>query len=62
MFRIVPNNLRDLIYQKMDSALKRIGSDGIETLPEKDKEILYHQLLDYYDEHGELPEFELEKK
>jgi len=53
---IVPNVLRDTINTKLDAAFKKVPD------AEKDRDILYHQLLDYFDEYGKLPDFELQKK
>lgn len=52
---IVPNSLVDAINTKLDSAFKKVPG------AEKDREIFYHQLLNYVDEHGFLPDFELQK-
>lgn len=51
---IVPNSLRDAINAKLDAA--------IEACPDaaKDRAELYRQLLAYFNEHGELPDFRLE--
>lgn len=54
---IIPNELRDQINARLDEALK----DFPECLDE-DREILYHQLLEYFNEHGIIPDFKLEKK
>jgi hypothetical protein len=53
---IVPNWLRDTINAKLDTAFL--------TCPEaeKDRDILYNQMLAYFDEHGEVPDFKLVKK
>lgn len=52
---IVPNSLRDEINAKLDSAFAKAPE------AEKDREIFYHQLLNYFDLHGFLPDFKLQK-
>lgn len=53
---IVPNTLRDAIYGRIDAELlKWPGAIG-------DREYFYNQLLCYFNEHGEIPEFDLVKK
>ena len=56
MLVIVPNQLRDTIYQKIDEQIKLTP----DALPEREN--LYYQLLDYYDENGTIPDFSLIKK
>ena len=53
MIVIVPNSLRDAINAKLDEAFK--------TCPEaeKERESLYHRILEYFDEHGVIPDFTL---
>ena len=51
---IVPNELRDAINVKLDAAIAACP-DAV-----KDRDALYHQLLAYFDEHGEIPEFSLQ--
>ena len=53
---IVPNALRDAIYRKLDAAIAE-NPDA-----ETGREQMFGQLLDFYDEHGYIPEFRLEKK
>ena len=53
---IEPNALKDAIHAKLDAAFKKVPD------AEKDRDILYHQLLDYFDEYGILPDFELQNK
>ena len=53
---IVPNVLRDLINAKLDAAFAACPD------AERDREILYKQLLEYFDEHGTVPDFTLFKK
>ena len=52
---IVPNELRDEINAKLDAAIEECPGAS------KDRDALYNQLLEYFDEHGELPEFEIKK-
>jgi len=56
MFVIVPNVLSDAVNKKLDLAFVDCPE------AEKDRDILYNQLLQYFDEHGELPEFKIIKK
>ena len=53
MLVIVPNFLRDAINAKLDEVFK--------TCPEaeKERESLYQRLLEYFDEHGVIPDFTL---
>ena len=53
---IVPNSLRDAIMEKLDTEIAKHPD------AEKDREVLYGQLLSYFDEHGVIPEFSLERK
>lgn len=53
MFRVIPNSLRDAINAKLDAAIAECPA------AEKDREVLYGQLLDYFDEHGAVPDFSL---
>ena len=52
---IVPNNLRDAIYARIDAALV----DCPDAAP--DRELFYSKLLEAFDELGFIPEFSLEK-
>lgn len=52
---IVPNDLRDRINAKLDAVIKECPD------AEKDRDVLYSQLLGYYDEHGVVPDFSLKK-
>lgn len=52
---VVPNDLRDAINAKLDAAL----AECPEAAP--DREHFYDTLLNYYDEHGSLPDFHLAK-
>ena len=50
---IVPNELGDAIYAKIDVQLKKCP----EVAPHR--EDIYRDLLAYFDEHGKIPDFEL---
>lgn len=50
---IVPNSLRDQIHAAIDKALAGRPCD------DETREHLYGQLLDYFDEHGTIPDFTL---
>ncbi len=53
---VVPNALRDAINAKLDTAIAACpGAAG-------DREELYRQLLSHFDEHGEIPSFDLVPK
>lgn len=52
----VSNHLSDAIYQVLDKALEGCP----EAAP--DREVLYGQLLSFFDEHGYIPEFSLTKR
>lgn len=52
---IVPNVLRDAINKALDDALVECPDAA------PDREIFYHKLLKYFNEHGELPEFSLQR-
>jgi hypothetical protein len=56
MFAIVPNFVSEAINAKLDKALKDCPE------AEKKRSSLFSQLLSYFDEHGELPDFTLTKK
>ena len=51
---IVPNQLRDAIYAEIDAKAPK----GIDSM---DRDVLYKQLLIYYDEHGVIPDFTIER-
>lgn len=53
---IVPNSLRDEIYARIDKVL-----DG-RLISDSDREIIYSLILAYFDEHGVIPDFNLEKR
>lgn len=56
MLVIVPNYIADAINAKLDAAFIEVPD------AEKDREVLYGQLLDYFNEHGVVPDFKLSKK
>ena len=56
MFRIVPNYIADAINANLDAAFAECPEAA------KDREVLYGQLLDYFDEHCVIPDFNLKKK
>lgn len=53
---IVPDSLDRAITEKLDAAFVECPD------AEKDREILHQQLLDYFYEHGVLPDFMLARK
>jgi len=53
---IVPNYVRDAINKKLNTAI------AAHPEAEKDREVLYSQLLDYFFEHDEIPDFQLQLK
>jgi hypothetical protein len=56
MILIVPTALHDAINSKLDAALAECPGTQLD-----DREALYAQLLEYFDEHGVVPEFRLVK-
>lgn len=56
MLVIVSNVLADAINSKLDAAIAQCPDAA------KDRKELYRQLLVYFDEHGEIPDFELVRK
>ena len=56
MLVIVPNTLRDAINEKLDRAYVDCPEAAV------DRDFHYHRLLEYFDEHGQLPEFTLQKQ
>lgn len=57
MMLIVPNELRDAINRKLDEALKEWPA-----ATEQDRDVLYHELLNYFNETGEIPDFKVTKR
>jgi hypothetical protein len=56
MIAIIPNELRSAIEKKLSAAFLKAPE------AQKDKDIYFNQLLEYFDEHGEIPDFELIRK
>lgn len=54
MFRVIPNVLSDKINEMLDKKLPEEAK--------KDREYFYNQLIGFYDEHGYLPNFTINKK
>lgn len=50
---VVPNAIRDAIYAAIDKAL-----DG-RPCTDESREVIYGQILAYYDEYGRIPAFDL---
>ena len=57
MIAIVPDFVDDAINRALDSALEGQPEETHQCRPH-----LYNQLLDYYNEHGEIPKFNIVKK
>lgn len=53
MMIIVPNFIRDSINEKLNIAFKEVPDAA------KDRDYFYEELLNYYDEHGIIPDFNL---
>lgn len=53
---IVPNHISDAIYAKVDEAIAKCPDAA------PDREFFYGRILSYFDQHGEIPEFELKAK
>lgn len=53
VFLVVPNSLRDELYARIDAQIEQCPQAG------PDREVIYHRLLRYFNEHGVIPEFEL---
>jgi len=53
---IVPNDLRDAIYKKIDEQL--VDRPALV----EHRESIYLDLLNYFDEHGVIPDFSLQEK
>ncbi len=52
---IVPNYVSDAIYSKIDAQLKLVPE------LEKNRENIFQELLIYFNEHGVIPDFKLER-
>lgn len=55
MLVIVPNSLRDAINAKLDAALAACPAAA------PDRDLFYRQLLAYFNDHGVVPDFTLER-
>lgn len=53
---VVPNVLGDAINARLDEVLRDAPPEAI-----AEREHLYQQILEYFDEHGIIPEFSLVK-
>ena len=53
MMTIVPNVLSEAINKRLDAAFAEVPE------ARKDRDVFYHQLLDYFNEYGVVPEFDL---
>lgn len=56
MFVIVPDYVHDAIKAALDKAIKAVPD------AQKDYQSLYSALLAHYNEHGEIPDFAIQKK
>lgn len=56
MFLVIPNSLRDEINRRLDEQIA-LAPDA-----EADREVLYNQLVHYFNENGVIPDFSLVKK
>ena len=56
MLLIVPNSLHDAIHESITKVL------GGRPCDDESREILYQQILKYYDDHGNIPNFTLTEK
>jgi hypothetical protein len=56
-FIIIPNVLRDAINAKIDAALKDLPAEA-----NVDREVFYQQILAYYNDTGQIPDFKIEKR
>lgn len=52
----VPNELCEYIHSKINEQLAG------RSITSADRDILYGQLLEYFDQHGKVPEFTIERK
>jgi hypothetical protein len=53
MFLIVPDYIDEAINTKLDEAIHACPGAA------RDREILYSQLVNYFNEHGEIPDFSI---
>lgn len=54
---IVPNELREALLARIDAALADAPEEA-----RADRDAIYAQLLAYYNEHGEIPEFSIQRR
>jgi len=59
MIAIIPNYVRDAVYTKLCESLI---SAGITRVFKEHLDDIYGQILNYLDEHGELPDFKITAK
>ena len=52
MFVVVPNSLADLINNRIDAVIALVPDAA------NDRDHLYRQLLDYFNQHGRIPNSE----
>lgn len=57
---IVPKQLRDAIYLGMEMAFRQVPEPYWPS--SENWEAVYSELLAYYDEHGIIPDFSLERR
>jgi hypothetical protein len=57
--RIVPNSLSEQIYKRIDAAIAAADNPLNAVM---DRDLFYLTLLNYFDDHSYLPDFELVKK
>jgi hypothetical protein len=55
MLVLVPNDLSDAIYQKIDAQIALCPDAA------PDRELFYERLIGYFNEHGVVPDFTLVK-
>lgn len=56
MFYVVPNCIGNEISRKLDAEIEKHPDAA------KDREVLHGQLVEYFAEHGVIPDFSLERK
>jgi hypothetical protein len=56
MFYVVPNDLSDEIYRRIDEQIALVPGAAA------DREFFYRALLDHFNEHGVIPGFSLVRK
>ncbi len=53
---IVPNELRDELYKRIDAQLEK------HPVLKNQRELIYEDMLSYFDHHGVIPDFTIEPK